>query len=296
VVNLLRMRFRAQYEVLVATSGPEALALLRERHVDVLVSDQRMPGMTGIELLARARHDSPQTIRLLLAGYTDLAAIVGTVDRGEVFRFLNKPWDHRELQAALAAAVAAARGAHAAPAALATPAADEPDAAQASVPRVLLIADDPHTLGRMAEMAPPACGTRTAGSLVEALQVLACDDVGVVVTTARVGQEDVGGFLRVLNKQYPAITVVMLTPGCDTAAKIRHAHRAQVFRFVDKPLRRNTLAPAISAAMHAHIRHREHPGAPGRLQDEPTADTPSRLRRLVQSMGRWAGRFSGRQG
>ena len=91
VVNLLRMIFRTQYDVLVATSGAQALQIIKERRVDVLVTDQRMPGMTGIELLTQARECSPHTIRLLLTGYTDLAAIVGSVNEGEVFRFLNKP-------------------------------------------------------------------------------------------------------------------------------------------------------------------------------------------------------------
>ena len=91
VVNQLRMIFRQNYEVHTATSGAEGLAILQRTPVDVVVSDQRMPGMTGIEFLAQVRNQRPAAMRLLLTGYSDLAAIVGSVNEGEVFRFINKP-------------------------------------------------------------------------------------------------------------------------------------------------------------------------------------------------------------
>ena len=92
VVNLLRISFRDKYKVLIATSGRDALEIMRTTPVDVLVSDQRMPEMLGIELLEKARQSHPGTIRILLTGYSDLSAIVGSVNDGEVFRFINKPW------------------------------------------------------------------------------------------------------------------------------------------------------------------------------------------------------------
>jgi DNA-binding NtrC family response regulator len=99
IVNLLRMVFRSDYEVLTACSGQQALDLLDRHRVAVLVSDQRMPGMLGVQLLSEARKRSPATMRILLTGYSDLAAIVGSVNEGEVFRFVNKPWNHDEIKA-----------------------------------------------------------------------------------------------------------------------------------------------------------------------------------------------------
>ena len=87
VVNLLRIIFRDKYRVITATSGAEALKIMSTVPVDVLVSDQRMPGMLGIELLNEVRQRYPKTIRILLTGYSDLSAIVGSVNEGEVFRF-----------------------------------------------------------------------------------------------------------------------------------------------------------------------------------------------------------------
>ena len=108
IVNLLRTMFRSEYQVLTATSGKEALEILAKHRVEVLVSDQRMPGMLGVELLAEARKRSPATMRILLTGYSDLAAIVGSVNDGEVFRFINKPWNHEEIKTIIRAAAEAA--------------------------------------------------------------------------------------------------------------------------------------------------------------------------------------------
>jgi serine/threonine-protein kinase len=63
----------------------------------VIVSDQRMPGMTGVELLRQSRDISPRSVRILLTGYSDLASIVGSINDGEIYRFISKPWDNQEL-------------------------------------------------------------------------------------------------------------------------------------------------------------------------------------------------------
>ncbi len=303
VVNLLRMIFRNQYDVLVATSGSQALQLMKDRHVDVLVTDQRMPGMTGIELLAHARESSPHTVRLLLTGYTDLAAIVGSVNEGEVFRFLNKPWDHHEIQSTLAAAVAAAHNSVDAPAAApvapandgAAPAERPVDnaSAEAESAHILLIDDNPRDLAAMEEVARQSYQAHTATSLTEALQILARNDVGVIVTEASVGSEDTEGFLRVLKQQYPAITTVMLTRSGDADLVIRLINRAQIFRFATKPLRKSVFVLAISAAMKEHLRYRTNPNLLNRLQVEasPEPDNPSLVDSIAQSVGRWANRF-----
>ncbi|HKJ73854.1 MAG TPA: response regulator, partial [Alphaproteobacteria bacterium] len=76
ILRSLKMLFRGRYDVLTASSGEEALALVRTRHVHVIVSDQRMPGMLGAALLAQVKVASPTTMRLLLTGYSDLTATI----------------------------------------------------------------------------------------------------------------------------------------------------------------------------------------------------------------------------
>ncbi len=94
-------------EILVADSGKEGLRILDERpEVGVIVSDQRMPEMSGVEFLSKARQQVPDTLRILLTGYADLEATVDAINRGGAYRYIAKPWDDHELVTTLREAVA----------------------------------------------------------------------------------------------------------------------------------------------------------------------------------------------
>lgn len=109
VLNSMRAMFRRDYELFLTTRGDEALKIIDEQAIDVLVADQRMPVMTGVELLSAARKRSPGTVRILLTGYSDPDAIEGARTEGQVFRFLNKPCPAEELRAIIAEAVQLSR-------------------------------------------------------------------------------------------------------------------------------------------------------------------------------------------
>ena len=97
-VDALERIFRKNYQVLKATSGDEGLALLKENaDVALIISDQRMPKMTGVEFLKKSIKTHPNTIRILLTGYTDIDSVIGAINTGEVYRYLNKPWDSVDL-------------------------------------------------------------------------------------------------------------------------------------------------------------------------------------------------------
>lgn len=109
ILRTMEMAFRRDYNLLTTTDGREAIELLRQHNVDVIVSDQRMPVMTGVEVLRNARDISPGTVRILLTGYADLASIVGSINDGEIFRYIQKPWHLIELRKTLDEAVAIAQ-------------------------------------------------------------------------------------------------------------------------------------------------------------------------------------------
>ena len=110
VLTSMRAMFRREYDVLLANSGYEALEILGKRDdIHVVVSDQRMPGMTGVELLATVKGDYPSSMRILLTGYADLDAVEASINESEVFRYLMKPCPTDELKDAVALAVQAAR-------------------------------------------------------------------------------------------------------------------------------------------------------------------------------------------
>jgi len=98
ILRALHRVFRREgYTVLTANGGDEGLNLLHQTPVSLIISDQRMPGMSGVEFLRRSRQIAPDTIRILLTAYSDTEAAIAAINRGEVYRFLLKPWDDGEL-------------------------------------------------------------------------------------------------------------------------------------------------------------------------------------------------------
>jgi C4-dicarboxylate-specific signal transduction histidine kinase len=86
-----------RYSVLIASSARQALELLRQNVVSVLIADQRMPFMTGLELLERVRVEFPDVVRMLMTAYTDVKTAMDAINRGQVRRYLVKPWEEKEL-------------------------------------------------------------------------------------------------------------------------------------------------------------------------------------------------------
>ena len=98
---LVRSLDRTQFEIFTADSAQKGLLILAGNDIDVVVSDERMPGMTGSQFLSEVRKQWPNTIRMILSGQADLEAAVRAINEGEVFRFLLKPCHPTELQATI---------------------------------------------------------------------------------------------------------------------------------------------------------------------------------------------------
>lgn len=97
--SLRRLLRRDGYTILTATGGQQGLEVLATNQVDVIVSDQRMPGMTGVEFLHKAKDMHPDTVRMVLSGYTDLQSVTDAINEGAIYKFLTKPWDDAMLRA-----------------------------------------------------------------------------------------------------------------------------------------------------------------------------------------------------
>ncbi|WP_169977257.1 response regulator [Tautonia rosea] len=102
VHDLLRREFR----VLKAHGAEEGLRLLREHDVHIIMTDQRMPSITGVDFLTRAQARMPQAIRMLYTGFTDLESIIAAINHGHIYQFLRKPWQPEELLDAVRSAAA----------------------------------------------------------------------------------------------------------------------------------------------------------------------------------------------
>jgi EAL domain-containing protein (putative c-di-GMP-specific phosphodiesterase class I)/CheY-like chemotaxis protein len=103
ILSALKRLLRSdQYQIYSAGDGPQGLAVLAEHPVDVIVSDQRMPGMLGADFLRKARELAPDTIRIMLSGYTELQSVTDAVNEGAIYKFLTKPWDDEQLRGHIA--------------------------------------------------------------------------------------------------------------------------------------------------------------------------------------------------
>ncbi|HWP46570.1 MAG TPA: ATP-binding protein [Candidatus Limnocylindrales bacterium] len=100
--------FRKEYEVFTALSGDEGLNILRkEKDIALIITDQRMPHMTGVQFLEKTIPEFPDTIRMILTGFTDIEALIDAINTGRVYRYITKPWDENELRITLKRALEA---------------------------------------------------------------------------------------------------------------------------------------------------------------------------------------------
>ncbi len=106
ILNSMQRVFRKEgYAILTAESGRQGLDIMRDKRISLVVSDQRMPEMDGVEFLSRVKEISPLTVRIILTGYADLKSIMSAVNSGEVYRYITKPWDDDELKAIVKGAI-----------------------------------------------------------------------------------------------------------------------------------------------------------------------------------------------
>nr|WP_122959210.1 response regulator [Pseudomonas chengduensis] len=253
ILRSLALQFRRHYEVLTESDPLRALQRLREEHIHVLVSDQRMPQMSGAQLLAEAREIAPNTLRILLTGYSDLDAAVEALNNGGIFRYLTKPWDQQEMAFTLRqAAELAVRQTQPLPSV-----ASETLSAPLSL---LLLDEEPDTLSVVGEFCV-AGGHRLlrARNLVEAMLQLNNESVDILVSDLKLAGEDTAPLLKTLAQAHPRLLSLVVTPFQDTQALLRLVNEAQIFRYLPKPIRRGLFEKGLKAAAEQALIWRAQP-------------------------------------
>ena len=98
ITKSLVRQFRRKYNVIATTDASEALKIMEKEKIQVVLSDQRMPGMTGVDFFAQIKDKYPDALKLILTGYSDIEAVIGAINEGQVFRYVKKPWNPDELE------------------------------------------------------------------------------------------------------------------------------------------------------------------------------------------------------
>ncbi len=98
ITKSIARQFRRKYQVFSATSASEGMEIMEKEHVQVILSDQRMPDMTGVDFFSVIKDKYPDALKLLITGYSDIEAVIGAINEGQVFRYVTKPWNPNELE------------------------------------------------------------------------------------------------------------------------------------------------------------------------------------------------------
>ncbi|ACF13362.1 response regulator receiver protein [Chloroherpeton thalassium ATCC 35110] len=295
ILSSLSFLFKRTYNVLTAESGPEALKLFKnqESPIHVIVSDQRMPDMLGVELLREVKKISPSTMRILLTGYSDLQSVIASVNTGEVFRYINKPWDNDKLRNAVHQACQFSdRVKQIRESILPNKSALQPNVAKTET-HVLFI--DPDFVNRQAlsSLFQNNYKVHLAGSAREAFAILQKHPIAVITTEANLSDVDGADFLAAVKNMYPSIATILLTDIQDSILAIRLINEGSLFRYLVKPFRRDALKSTMSEAISLHRTADENPEAsvktlevmeepPLPINDASMQDTLEAVRKRIQ--------------
>jgi serine/threonine-protein kinase len=252
ILTALKNIFRSKYHVLTAANGQEALDFIKKFKIPVIVSDQRMPGMQGVELLRRAREISPDSVRILLTGYSDLASIVGSINDGEVYRFISKPWDNQELQTVIAEAVEIGRRMLERP--------HTPVTLPANIDAAIMVLDERRDVyNAVNKMAGQSYDLLYAKSIQEAITLLESKEIAVLVADIDMEAENYLLFFNLLKRKYPEVLVIVLTSASDSELVIHLINEAQIYRFLNKPINLSLMQQYLHSAVGRYAEFKKSP-------------------------------------
>ncbi len=268
ILTALRSIFRREYEVYTANGGAEALEILKENKVDVVVSDQRMPNMLGNELLAQVHKLYPQTMRVLLTGFMDKEAIIDTINQGQIYRFINKPWKNDDIREIIAEAALAsefemeALADESALSELDPVKADSQDASSGTDkalnkranPSLLLMDDDRGTQKGLKDY----CATQGSklyiandiNQVVSALQ--SHSSIGVLIIKLPVDSSDTLQSISLLKQYRPELITTILATQTDAETIVSLINAGQIFRYLSHPYDPTILEMTLDESFKHH--------------------------------------------
>lgn len=261
LLSSLSRVLRLHYNVFTAENGMQALDIVQRHNVKVIVSDQRMPGMLGHELLGKVKEISPNTVRLLLTGYSDLDAVLNSVNAGQIFRYINKPCSVEKLREMIELGVQihdriVAMQNEAKSALSKSPSEAKPSDAPATL---LFVGYSPMDVQKLTAKFGSRYVIEQARDIDEAFAALHRVAVSVLISDLNFGEHDGIDFLNAVKKEFPHVVTIILTDMIDATMAIRSINEAQVFRYITKPVSEETFARAIEEAVKKHRAYQTTP-------------------------------------
>ena len=277
ILRTLKAMFRRDYHVHLANSGKEALSILSQKKMDVVISDQRMPEMLGNELLSRVRAIQPQAIRMLLTGYMDKKAILKTINEGEIFRFISKPWNSEEIKEIVSEAAAASEIEHIDlqpeifTNALGNKALDNQQRWQENgivKPAILVLEKNSSVRAQIKQIANKI-GIKTyfVNKISGAVGVLHLrPNIGTIVLSMDDGFDDTVTALAMMRRIRPSLITIVLAEMTDSEVAVDLINHSQVFRYLDKPIENDNFEKIIVDGLIRHNQLKNNEAATKRYE------------------------------
>ncbi|MDN5620599.1 MAG: response regulator [Psychrobacter sp.] len=291
ILRSLKMHFRQSHDVFVTTDATELMKYVSEHDVQVVISDQRMPDKQGTEVLRDIKEASPNTIRILLTGYADLNAVIDSVNDGEIYRYITKPWQNDELKKIVNKATEIAQQTQDI-----TQNMKQGDESQsfmnASSKRNILVLDDDESIYQ--EIKNQFKSTYTvswASNLEQAAKLLQKKKFGVTITDATLNEENITPIVYALKNIQPDLMVLMLTEFKDAHMVIDLINKGQVYRCLPRPTNFSIMSISLNRAFEHHERLVQQPILATRhhVEEVPEAETFNFSERLKGFFAKFRG-------
>ena len=291
ILRSLKMHFRQSHDVFTTTDATELMKYVSEHDVQVVISDQRMPDKQGTEVLRDIKEASPNTIRILLTGYADLNAVIDSVNDGEIYRYITKPWQNDELKKIVNKATEIAQQTQDI-----TQNMKQGDESQsfmnASSKRNILVLDDDESIYQ--EIKKQFKSTYTvswASNLEQAAKLLQKKKFGVTITDATLNEENITPIVYALKNIQPDLMVLMLTEFKDAHMVIDLINKGQVYRCLPRPTNFSIMSISLDRAFEHHERLVQQPILATRhhVEEVPEAETFNFSERLKGFFAKFRG-------
>ncbi len=259
VLSAMRRLLKPHYQVLTTENAEEALDLLRKIHIDVIISDQRMPNMTGVELLAKAKKISPFTIRLLLTGYSDAGAIEGAINDAEIFRFISKPWKNQEVLELLKKTTQIAQKNYQRHSIRRLPTKKDIEQVKAQS-RCLILDHKNNVYPIVKQLVGKHITINHVTEAIDAISFLTKNSCSVmVVSLSKHNTDHELGLTKVLKKSLPTLMIIVIAKSSDSSQMINLINEGQIYRYITRPLRLASLKMYLLSAIRYHTMLKKNP-------------------------------------
>ena len=257
ILRSLKMHFRQSHDVFITTDAAELMEYVSTNDVQVVISDQRMPDKQGTEVLRDIKAASPNTLRILLTGYADLNAVIDSVNEGEIYRYITKPWQNDELKKIINKATEIAQQTQ--EITHNTIQGDDTQRSTGSNRNILVLDDDESVYQQIKSHFKGAYTVSWANNLEQAAKLLQKKRFGVTITDSTLNKENITPIVYALKNIQPDLMVLMLTEFKDAHMVIDLINKGQVYRCLPRPTNFSIMSISLDRAFDHHERLVQQP-------------------------------------